>query len=188
MANPDYFSKTAPTQFGFVEADIRETFSSEFPDWITLSCGLHYLVANGTDYFLSGSDIPSPSEMLGRLQGDCEDQSVLLASCYMAAGLEPRFVIISDNEGNNGHVLPEVYCPVPDPDTTSSVIRKFYRRELDLDIDTISWEDCSRSGYWFVADPEFSRYVGDIQDLERDGYIRNTGSEWEWCTLREVQE
>lgn len=185
--NPDYFSKIAPDEFGFIEADVQSRFNSTFPEWVLLSCGLHFLVSNGTEYFSSGAYIPEPTEMVDKLQGDCEDQSVLLASLYIASGLEPRFVIISDAYGNNPHVLTEVYCSVPDTDTTHSVLETFYQEELDMRIETVSWEHSSDSGYWYVADPEFSRYIGDIKSLKRDDYIRDTGSGWEWCHCREIQ-
>jgi len=187
IQEPDYFSKVAPEAFGFIEADVQDRFNSTFPEWVLLSCGLHFLVSNGTDYFTTGAYIPKPTEMLDELHGDCQDQSVLLASLYIASGLEPRFVAISDAYGDNPHVLTEVYCSVPETETTYSVMETFYEEELDLRTETFSWTQSNDSGYWYVADPEFSRYVGDIKGLKRDDYIRDTETGWEWCNCREIQ-
>lgn len=185
--SPDYFEKVAPEPFEFIESDVKSRFNSKFPEWVLLSCGLHFLVSNGTDYFLSGASIPDPTDMVDKLEGDCQDQSVLLASLYIASGLEPRFVAISDRYGKKPHVLTEVHCSVPDTETTYSVIEKFYDEELDMMTETISWESTNQKGYWYVADPEFSRYIGDIESLKQDDYIRDTGSEWEWYNCRDIQ-
>ncbi len=186
-----YFSELEPEAFPHVPSELRRVFAgSEFPDWMVEACALHFFVESGSSYSLSGPDVPSPGEMMDRLDGDCQDQSVLLGSLYQSVGLDVRFVVVRDPLGENQHVFPEVYCPVPDTELVCSVLRKFYRQELGRDADEIFFEEESaETGFWLVADPEFSYYVGDLQDLKMDGYARDlSGGGWEWTNLVEVQE
>ena len=183
----DYFAKTAPERFPHVPRELWETFRpTEFPDWVVEVCGLHFFVAEGSSYERTGSSIPDPGDMLYRLEGDCQDQSVLLASLYMSVDLDVRFVRVS--KPGQSHVLTEVYCPAPDSDLVCSVLRKFYSRELGRDVGEIAFEERSgESGFWLVADPEWSSFVGDISTLRGD-YITDSASGWEWRDLRQVQK
>jgi hypothetical protein len=185
-----YFEAVAPERFGFVRSTLRDVFRpTRFPDYVVSAAGLHYLCSEASSFDNTGDRVFDPDEMLMRLKGDCQDQSVLLASMYLAAGLDVRFVRI-DRPGGDRHVLPEVYCPVSDSQLTSDVLKEFYRREVGESIGDVGWEgDREGSGVWLVADPVFSRYVGDIRDLRRDGYIEVDGSGgWEWTDLVEVHE
>lgn len=185
-----YFEAVAPERFGFVRETLRDVFRpTRFPEYVVSAAGLHYLCAEASSYGNTGDRVFDPDEMLMRLNGDCQDQSVLLASMYLAADLEVRFVRI-DKPGGDRHVLTEVYCPVSDSQLTSEVFSEFYRREVGEGIGDVGWEGArGRDGVWLVADPVFSRYVGDIRDLRRDGYIEMRGSGgWEWRDLVEVHE
>lgn len=186
-----YFSELKPEAFPHVPGELRRVFAgSEFPDWMVEVCALHFFVERGSSYSLSGPDVPSPGEMMDRLDGDCQDQSVLLGSLYQSVGLDVRFVVVKDSFGENQHVFPEVYCPVPDTELVCSVLRKFYSRELDRGVGEIFYEEeRGETGFWLVADPEFSYYVGDLRDLKKDGYAQDLADgDWEWTNLVEVQE
>jgi len=185
-----YFSKVAPEKFPHIQRELAQVFRpTEFPDWIIQACGLHFFVEQASVYEDSGPSIPDPDEMLYRLEGDCQDQSVLLASMYLSVGLDVRFVRIKDEFGEGSHVFPEVYCPAPDRELVCSAVRKFYDREFDRRIDEIYFEgNDSELGFWLIADPEFSRYVGDVESLRRDDYVHDTAGGWQWTNLVEVQE
>jgi hypothetical protein len=187
----EYFSELDPEAFPHVPSELKSVFAgTEFPDWVIESVALHFFVERGSSYSLSGPDVPSPREMMNRLEGDCQDQSVLLGSLYQSVDLDVRFVVVRDSVGGNQHVFPEVYCPVPDSELVCSVLRKFYSKELGRNIDEIFFEEeADEIGFWLVADPEFSYYLGDLRNLKRDGYARDlAGGSWEWTNLVEVQK
>jgi hypothetical protein len=187
----DFFSAIDPQAFPHVPVELRRVFAgSEFPDWVFEACALHFFVESGSTYFDSGRTLPSPGEMMGRLEGDCQDQSVLLGSLYRSVGLDVRFVVVRQSGGGGQHVFPEVYCPVPDTELVCSVLRKFYSRELDREVDEIFFEENQGvNGFWLIADPEFSDYLGDLRYLKSDDYARELpGGGWEWTNLVEVQE
>lgn len=184
-----YFEAVAPERFGFVRSTLRDVFRpTRFPEYVVSAAGLHYLCSEASSFDNTGDRVFDPDEMLMRLKGDCQDQSVLLASMYLAAGLDVRFVRI-DRPGGDSHVLPEVYCPVSDSDLISDVFREFYSREIGESVGQVAFEGSrGRDGYWLVADPVFSRYVGDIRDLEQDGFIEvDSSGSWSWKDLIEVQ-
>lgn len=182
----------APGRFPHIERKLMETFEgSEFPDWVVKAAALHFFVGSGAEYSLTGFDVSDPDEMLQRLSGDCEDQSVLLASLYRSVGLDFRILFVrSDPSSRQGHVLVEVYCPVPDRELVCGVLRKFYRRELGREVEELFFEERSgETGFWLLADPEFSYYLGDLWELKEEGYARDLGGGgWEWTDLVEVQE
>ncbi|WP_276273646.1 hypothetical protein [Haloarcula litorea] len=189
MQREEFFKYAAPERFGFVDSALKDFFEpTRFPEYVVKACGLHYLLAEASTYERTGRTPFDPGEMMHKLKGDCQDQSVLLASMYLAGGLEVRFIRVDSPVGEL-HVLPEVYCPVSDPDLIADVLTEFYSRELGVGIGDVAWEkEAGRDGFWLIADPIFSEYVGDLSDLEHDGYVEFFGGngDWEWVELFDV--
>jgi len=191
MEVKDYAGEVAPGKFSHVPIELKKTFQgSGFPDWVVEACALHFFVHEGSSYSRTGlHDVVDPEEMLHRLDGDCKDQSVLLASLYRAVGLDVRLLFVAKPDSDYGHAFPEVYCPVPDVDLVCSVLEKFYQRELDRQVGEVYFEESgAEPGFWLLADPEGTSYVGDIERLREERYVRDTaGGGWEWYDLIDIQ-
>lgn len=143
---------------------------------------LYEKVSREVEYSDTGERVKPPDEMDWELNGDCEDQSVYLASLYAAAICisDFRFTYVVSKDGGR-HVLLEVapYVSGTGPDEFSSDIGSAYRKLYDRRVGEMAWE-WDEGKPWFVADPEIGSYVGDISALERNGHVVKNGSDWNW--------
>jgi hypothetical protein len=119
--------------------------------------------------------------------GNCEEKSILLASLLSRVeGVGVRFVTIERQ--SVGHALLEIHVPHGDRDRQADRMRTLYDRtpEIGVSPQRISWEGYGGDD-WLLADPEYSRYLGDLQPLIDDGYARLTqnGESWEWTRVKE---
>jgi transglutaminase-like putative cysteine protease len=182
----DYPSNLQPREFKDIPKIIDRDFPRKFPGWVKYSCVMHSWVNKNSDYHRSGSEIPEPSEMMKRLSGDCEDQSVLLGSLMRAADLEIRFIAVDSKK--EGHVLVETKPPAQDTELVIWALEKFYEEELNRSVGSISWDEDDDGGKWFLADPVMSDYIGDTGSLERTGYMdKNRDGTWNWRRVKYIQ-
>jgi len=183
----DYTSKIEPEKFEFVGEEVKHRYrQAENYDPVIYAAVLHRVLDHEVDYHKSGRQIPSPSELLDILSGDCQDQAVLLNSLYTAVGLEAGFLRVKRMDKSGAHILPLLKDPLRDPDEFARMLRRFYKVQFDEFNEEICYE--KRNGdYWFVADPGWSRYVGDISSLS-GAYIVDNGSSWKWYDETGFQE
>jgi hypothetical protein len=183
----NYPSKTEPRKFRFVKEEISHRYSeASTPQPVIYAALLHRILDQEVDYHKSGSSIPRPSRLLNILSGDCQDQAVLLNSMYEAAGLETGFLSVEKKSGSARHVLPLLKNPLSSPDTFARKLRQFYQVHFNDFNEEICYEKRNGS-YWFVADPGWSRYVGDISSLSGK-YVDDYGSDWNWFNDYRFQE
>lgn len=180
----DYTAMMAPDRFTFVPDVVQRERGSQYHEWFEYAIDLHGIVAGNVDYARSGRSVPEPDDMLDRLHGDCEDQSVLLGTLYQACGLSFRFVRVQKGNSNAHHILIELRCPVPDVDLVWRLIKDYYADVYDRSIGRISWERDDGAA-WFVADPVWSDYVGDAESLRNSAYVsRSDDDGWEWYNVK----
>ena len=178
-----YTKKIEPEKFEDVPELIDQRFDSNLPDEIVRLAVIQKMVHDGVSYHHSGHGPVSPSKMLDKLSGDCEDHSALLASLYKAAGF--NVTVVRVKTGSGYHVLPEVENPLPAIEETCDHLRKFYWKNFNLYPENISYEEYD-SRYWFPVDTAgdekagWCRYVGDISSYIPDTVREKSGGEWEW--------
>lgn len=183
----NYPSKTEARKFRFVKREVRDRYSNASrPQPVVHAAILHRILDKEVDYHRSGSQIPRPSKLLDILSGDCQDQAVLLNSMYEAAGLETGFLSVKKEDGSDSHVLPLLRNPLNDPDRFARQLRQFYQVHFNEFNEEICYEKRNGS-YWFVADPGWSRYVGDISSLSGK-YVDDYVTDWTWFNDYRFQE
>lgn len=178
----DYRARLEPEKFRFVTDELDQRFRTQTPDWVKYTVVLHRVTATQVEYYSSGSSVPQPDEMLDLLSGDCQDQTVLLGSMYVAAGFEVRMISVEKIGEDKFHVLPTVKVPERDKDRFRDVIRECYRELFNEEIGSISTNPVGDTEY-LITDPEWSDYVGDTASLE-GSYI--TEPEGKWHNVRKT--
>ncbi|WP_313694166.1 hypothetical protein [Halorarum halobium] len=178
----DYTRKIRKGEYQYITEDIDNRFSTTQPNWTKYVAVLHKLVADEVDYHRSGSSVPLASEMLDRLSGDCEDQTVLLSNLFVAAGFDVRIILVEHMGDKNCHLLPQVRIP-EDTDTGTDRLREAYDELFGWRPGKMAWTRINGDPY-LIADAEWSSYVGDRSSLTGD-YIKETSSGWSWHNIME---
>lgn len=179
----NYKRKLEPEKFDFIQKEIDDRFHNPFtPYWVKLSAVPHRIASTQVDYHSSGSNIPRPDDMLDLLEGDCQDQTVLLASMYVAADLDVRIISVEKMGEDKYHVLPQVKLPVK-PGNGTDELRDGYEDMFDFRPGKMAWTKVNGEPY-FIADPEWSDYLGDRSSLT-GSYIKETSDGWTWHNIRD---
>lgn len=151
-----------------------------------LAVELHRIVATEVAYDSPEPGFNRPIRETWDRGGNCVDQSVLLLSMVVAAGLEGRLVAVSKSP-STGHMLPEIRLADRAP---SETIERLYRHTTPDGVAVtrqFAWEtEADEPGPWFVADPVSGEFVGDIAALREDGYVEDTADGWTWTHTEEV--
>ena len=176
----NYKRKIKKGDFSYVTDLVDKRFHTSQPDWAKYAAVLHRLAMKELDYYSSGSSVPVPSKMLNRLEGDCQDQTVLLSSLYVSAGFDVRVLSLEHKNGEKRHVLPEVVIP-EDKDKAPGMLRDTYKDLFGFRPGKMAWTN--KGWPYFLADPDWSNYVGDRKSLTGE-YIREDGSSWEFYNVR----
>jgi transglutaminase-like putative cysteine protease len=107
----------------------------------------------------SSSRLLRPDYLLEHVgEGDCEDQTVLLASLLEARSFETRFVSVSRNGVK--HLMLQVRFPFDKVDNLTREAQKFY----DVDVEDLAYERDEDDGAWLLCDPVWTPVVGTVND------------------------
>jgi hypothetical protein len=178
----NYKRKLEPEKFDFIQDEIDDRFDNPFtPNWVKYSAVAHRIASTQIDYHSSGKTVSRPDEMLDFLSGDCQDQTVLLSSMYVAAGPDVRIISVEKMGEDKYHVLPQVKIPV-NPGTGTDELRDGYEELFDFRPGKMAWTTINGEPY-FIADPGWSDYLGDRSSLT-GSYIRETSDGWTWNNIR----
>lgn len=118
-------------------------------------CAVFEYVSKIITYRLEPEDTDiwqSPEDCLSTKHGDCEDFSLLISAMVMELGGTPRLYLIE------GHAFAAIYIgnTTSDFDNATDSIVTYY--DTNLIIHTIS----DPEGYWIIADPLGSLYLGGL--------------------------
>jgi len=116
--------------------------------------------------------------MMSRLQGDCEDHTILLSSLFKAAGIQTRLGLVK--QGKRPHIFPEISPPISDGELTAELLNSFYSKKLNENIGKVNWEIDKNGNNWFISDGTMSNYIGDLSGLDRSGYINDSLANGGW--------
>lgn len=189
MRDEDLYRKNVDSRLGPVAKKILHSGFPFFYEWdaVKISAALHYYVAEKVSYEPRGRSpvrrrFRPPTECWEK-GGNCEEQSVLLASLFGSVrGVESRWVSVRKRGGGGDHLL--VFAGYRlDSKGVEQRLKDFYDGSENFDKsyrNGFAWQN--RDGVsWFFADPEFSSYIGDYGSLERDDYLwMLSDSNWEW--------
>jgi len=177
MFQSTYVKRLQKGDYKYIVDEIDDRFVSITSQWAKQMVVLHKLGYN-LDYHLSGSRIHTPSETLEMESGDCQDQSVLMANLFLAAGFDVRILSLSHAEDDCGHISLQVRAPVSDASEATSQIRETNKNIFWTKPGKMAWSTVNDDPY-FLADPEWSSYPGDRETLTGE-YIVETGDGWDF--------
>ena len=159
-------------------------------DSVKIATAVHHYIYNKVSYESRGSSpnrrrFRPPTESWHK-GGNCEEQTVMLASLFASInGVESKVLSVA-NTSDDYHLLVFAGFDLP-ADGVKSRIKGFYSdyKTFGMGYDSgFSWQNDSSNGVtWFFADPEFCVYLGDTGSLKRDGYVVDTGGGWKWHKL-----
>jgi len=172
----NYRNRLRPEKFRYLEDDIDKRFDTDTVREYKLAAVLHKMAAEQVDYYSSGSSVSNPEDMVDLQSGDCQDQTVLLGSMMVAAGLDIRIVSVDKISENMGHVLIQVKLPDWCVDNSFSEIRDTHEQLFNHRPGKICCSKINGDRY-FLADPEWSSYIGDRSSLT-GSYIKEDGDSW----------
>jgi len=126
-------------------------------------------------------ELRSPEDVLATGDGDCRDQSVLLASMLLAREIPVRFVHVQD------HMFPEALLKTIPENISEKKVRRLYNVSRDTEIwilgDRNRHTSIDDEGYWYAVDSEMSRYLGDLQIHAEERLLVEKDDRWEWDEL-----
>lgn len=169
-----------------VKKILEDTFS-HIGDWdaVKITAALHYYIAEKVGYESRGSS-PNrrrfrPPTEAWKMGGNCEEQSVLLASLFASVrGVDSKLISVGKPDGSNHLLVFSGY--VLSSDRVLEKLKEFYRTDYHFDYEFgsgFSWQ-MRDDVCWIFSDPEFSTYIGDTGSLTHDGYVIDTDDGWEW--------
>lgn len=146
---------------------------------------LHWFVNETITYVpdpRSSNYVAPPDETLETEAGDCDCQSVLVASLFEAIGARTRLVDVTSADGRSRHLFTQVCLDdaIHDTDSvTQSLIDYYYEKDgWWPDAIHMDWDD---GRDWYLADTAMGRFVGDVEQLIEAEYAHWTGEEeWSW--------
>lgn len=158
-------------------------------DSIQISAALHHYLSKRINYKSRGCS-PNrrrfrPPTETWKKGGNCEEQSVFIASLYgCVKGVESKLVSVG-NEDGNFHLLPLAGYNLSSGGVQTR-LERFYQKDLNFDRSFDSGMNWVKSEglIWFFADTEYSNYIGDIENLKRDGYVVDVSDGWKWNNKR----
>jgi len=178
----NYERRLKPEKFRYIEDEIDSRFNTTAPDDYRNAAVLHKIGSEQVDYHSSGRTVAEPEKMVSKRSGDCQDQTVLLGSMLLAAGLDIYMVSLSKIGEDTGHVLPLVHLPERGFKEDADEVRDTYENLFDTRPSKIRWLEVDGRKYYF-ADPEFSDHIGDADSLIGK-YIEDKGTGWEFHEKR----
>lgn len=183
----DIVSEIDPATVKRPAENLADTVDDPGPARCRVVAAIHDHVANEVDYTSERPGFTREPVETWLKGGNCVDQSLLTVSLLEAIGLSARLVAVGSADGERGHMLTQVHFDVADQQVVMDALNDYYGAGLA----SVRAYACERLedelGYWFVADPEMSSYVGDIQGLLDQGYIRQTDDGgWEWTNRERV--
>jgi hypothetical protein len=112
--------------------------------------------------------------------GNCVDKSIFLASLLTHVdSVETRFTKVERKP--DGHVLLQTHFPGYTQARVEDHILSFYEKNHDFGKYQFAWEENNRDqSNWIVTDPGLSRYIGDIEALQKEGFAKMKKGGWKW--------
>jgi hypothetical protein len=180
----DYENRLEKRKYqSFLRKELDKRFETSHLGWAKKAVVFHKLVAEEIDYHSSGSHVFKPSKVLEKRTGDCQDQSVLLANLYHDSAFKVRIYDVSRIGEDAGHALPLVKLPKDNGEPAYSYLRQVYRDIFNYDPGEMGCSFINGETY-FVADPIWCDYLGDIESLKGD-YIHDHPDSWDWNEIWE---
>ncbi|WP_144049513.1 hypothetical protein [Halorubrum salipaludis] len=169
MSIPDY-AEHIDTDFwkpiwdGVVETlDMLDTQYQSINRSVIEIAVLHLHMTNNILYSKTGRGPVDMDSMYNEpyvFSGDCEDQSVQLASAYKHAGYRCLLVAILDANDSNGHLLVLVENPLNSQAEFERQLRQFY---MSIHTPAVPTGKTKYFGEeWYIADPVNSMFIGDV--------------------------
>lgn len=150
-------------------------------DLLSETIAIHRYCLNEIEY-KQYENIRSAEAVLESGDGDCTDQSVLLASMLLARDIPVRLIHVQD------HIFPEALLQSDPEDINKSRIRKLYNLSPNAKIwvlgDVNRHDNVDTPGYWYTVDPEMSRYLGDLQIHAKEKLLVKENGEWSWSSTQ----
>ncbi|MDQ2054820.1 hypothetical protein [Halobellus sp. H-GB7] len=181
MTKSQYKRKLDADRYDYFPNEINKRFSGGTSWWARKAVVTHQLVSN-IEYYKSGSKIFSPSETLEFGSGDCQDQGVLLSQLFLSSGFDIRMITLDRMDRSGAHLSVQVKLPGERPEEITSEIRDTHEDIFGNRPGRIAWSTIE-GDYYFIADPEWSSYIGDRSSLT-DSYIAEYGDTWEYYNVR----
>lgn len=175
--------KTWPTQ------EILSNYNTKVQTAVERTTLLHHYLYNEIKYIpkpIRTSNPKTPVQTLERKGGNCEEQSILLASLLsQITGVQARILSIQNPEEYN-HVLLETHFPHSSPEDVVDTVKEIYAEHdrLQETPDALYAEQDSEQRTWFITDPEQSHWLGDMNSLFNSDWAHKTENSWQWNKMR----
>ncbi len=184
----DYQARAREHSLSDVEDKIWSE-SYEYP-WASEAVKAYEHIRREINYEKTGPLPRNPVEQYELGKGDCQDQTLMLATIWNSLEYVGRSVSVSRESA--GHVLFEI-GHIEHTDSLSYALDEIaaaYQYEYGQDIGEIYYEQDSDNSdkYWIVADPVQGDYIGDASELIDKGYIDESFGSWQWSDLKQYQE
>lgn len=170
---------------------LEEVFGRQYQRYSTpqLAAFLHLYTYNRISYesrhYDSGSRRFRTLHDIHRNGGNCEEKTVFLASLLRpVSGINCRFVSVKRDGAY--HLLLQLQFTRSRKTRVLRELAQFYEQSENFDGPSVSFHHEGGRRPWLIADPEMSKYVGDISTLESKGYLTVDGNGWEWRYPREA--
>jgi len=181
-------------RMGPIVKKILEEHFNHISSWdaVKMCAALHFYCYHKLDYHTRDDyDGPgrrpfrSPTETWKR-GGNCEEQSILVASLLnMVKGTETKVLSVVTGDRSAAHLVPMVGFYLGGSKVYDK-LESFYREDFHFRYNLRNGVHWTVDGdlSWFSSDSEFSVFLGDTESLADSGYVRDTGSGWNWIDVR----
>lgn len=197
MAKRNYYRKLQPKTKPITRKILSEHFSTPSAwDHIQAAAALHFYIKRKIPY--DHRDTPSGRRPLRnsletwRNGGNCEEKGILLCNLlHNIKGIRTRMLAVGKPDSCDGHLVPEVGFPNSVPEITGKLDSYYDYLESEHGYSMFGSEfsytyDKRNRIVWYVVDPGYSHYIGDIKMLVSDEFIEDDGEEWDWKILKEI--
>ena len=200
----DYTQYVRTNQFDNISYELRDFVSENSPiepivheEGVQNSVLIFEIVRRKVEWRETGDRIRNPKDVYDSKYGDCEDQSILLASMIAATRLLKHVRFVQLRLGpNEGHVFPEIgiELSIKDLDDVLESIEESYSAFLNEYIGHVSYRMEHNVGrfdtdiMWIPADTTCCQYLGDIDNPRDAGYVRGPSDNWRWNNVHDVKE
>lgn len=151
---------------------------------VTRTAACHYYTAvelpvSKRKTWVDNPDVRSMIETF-RNGGNCVDKSIFLASLLTHVdGIETRFTKVERKP--DGHVLLQTRFPGYTKPQVEDHLLSFYKKNHDFGKYRFAWEENNRDqSDWIITDPGLSRYIGDFEALQEEGFTKMKKGGWKW--------
>lgn len=154
-------------------------------DAVKMTAALHLYVSNQIGYESrdnwggSGRRPFRSPVKTWKKDGNCEEQSVLLASLLGSVrGIKSKLVNVTCDTGQR-HLLVMSGFRITTTKASEKLNHFYSNVNVSVSGSQYSWKN-GAGVHWFICDAEFSNYVGDRSSLTSSNYVVSTRNGWDW--------